>query len=323
MSGTEVSSTSTSGSEVADAFLSDLDRMGIYVSPSGHRAVHKPLLVLLMLARVQRMHSARATFNDIEEPLERLIAEFGRTSEQKPRAHYPFWYLKSDGFWTVDSADELVQRQGKPEPKVSSLRELSVSAGFAEPIASRLLADQGLVREAATRVLKNAFPETRYVDVLDAVGLQLAIEVLSTRRDAAFRREILRAYNARCAVCGYAGRLGVQPVGIEAAHIKWVQFGGPNEITNGIALCSLHHKLFDVGAFTVRSRDLRLLVSPQFDGIDASTAALIKMAASDGTLAAPLRDQEHPNARFLEWHAAEVFISGSRSASASRTPSPL
>lgn len=35
--------------EVASGFLSGLDRMGIYVAPSGHRAVHQPLLVLLML----------------------------------------------------------------------------------------------------------------------------------------------------------------------------------------------------------------------------------------------------------------------------------
>lgn len=297
---------------VAFGFLCDLDRMGIYVSPNGHRAVHKPLLVLLMLARVQRIGSARAQFDEIEPQLEQLIAEFGRTSHSRPRAHYPFWYLKSDGFWTIDSEPQLIHRWGKAEPRVSSLRELKVAAGFSEPVAARLLADASLVREAAIRVLRAAFPETRYVDVLDAVGLQLAIEVVATRRDAAFRREILRAYGAKCAVCGYSGRLGLQPVGIEAAHIKWVQFGGPNEIPNGISMCSLHHKLFDVGAFTAQPKDLRILVSPEFDGGDALTANLITMAASNATLASPLRPQERPHTRFLEWHAAEVFVSSSR-----------
>ena len=303
------SSSSAPRDAIAEEFLAALERMGIYTSPSGHRAVHKPLLVLLMLARVQQMQQTRAAFDEIEAQLEQLIAEFGRTSHSRPRAHYPFWYLKSDGFWDIDSETALLYRWGKPEPKVSSLRELHISAGFTDRVATRLLADESLVREAAIRVLRNAFPETRYVDVLNAVGLQLTMEVLATRRDAAFRREVLRAYNARCAICGYAGRLGLQPVGIEAAHIKWVQFGGPNEIANGIALCSLHHKLFDVGAFTVQAKGLRILVSPQFDGGDVSTATLIRMSASAATLAAPLRVHEHPDVRFLDWHADEVFVS--------------
>jgi HNH endonuclease len=36
-------------------------------------------------------------------------------------------------------------------------------------------------------------------------------------------------------------------VGIEAAHVQWFNFGGPDSLDNGLALCSLHHKLFDVG----------------------------------------------------------------------------
>lgn len=304
--------------EVAKAFLSDLDRMGIYVSPGGHRAVHKPLLVLLMLGRVQQFGQTRATFDEIETPLEQLIAEFGRTSVSRPRAQYPFWYLKSDGFWTVDSEADLVYRWGKSEPRVSSLRDLRVTAGFSEPVAQLLLTDDRLVREAASRVLRKAFPETRSVDVLNAVGLQLAVEIVATQRDAAFRREILRAYNARCAVCGYEGRLALQPVGVEAAHIKWVQFGGPNDVRNGLALCSLHHKLFDAGAFTIRPHGLELIVSPHFDGADSMTATLIKLAAAEGALNVPLRSHEHPSPEFLHWHAAEVFVSGS-AARASRS----
>ncbi len=38
---------------------------------------------------------------------------------------------------------------------------------------------------------------------------------------------------------------------IEAAHIKWHQAGGPDIEQNGIALCSMHHKLFDRGVFTI------------------------------------------------------------------------
>jgi hypothetical protein len=41
-------------------------------------------------------------------------------------------------------------------------------------------------------------------------------------------------------------------VALDAAHIRWHQAGGPDEEANGLALRVLHHKLFDLGAFTVK-----------------------------------------------------------------------
>jgi putative restriction endonuclease len=49
-------------------------------------------------------------------------------------------------------------------------------------------------------------------------------------------------------------------LGIEAAHIMWHQAGGPATIQNGLALCILHHKLFDRGVFTF-SEDRMVQVS--------------------------------------------------------------
>ena len=42
--------------------------------------------------------------------------------------------------------------------------------------------------------------------------------------------------------------LDQETLGIEAAHIKWHQAGGPDTEDNGLALCTLHHKRFDRGA---------------------------------------------------------------------------
>ncbi len=84
-------------------------------------------------------------------------------------------------------------------------------------------------------------------------------------RDPKFRANILRAYEYRCAVCGFDVRLGHQPFALEAAHIKWRQAGGPDLEVNGLAHCSLHHKLFDRGAFTL-TNDLAVLVSGDAHG---------------------------------------------------------
>lgn len=59
-------------------------------------------------------------------------------------------------------------------------------------------------------------------------------------RDASFRRAVLRAYDHRCAVC--SRQLGL----LEAAHIiPHNQEDCANSVTNGIALCVEHHRLYD------------------------------------------------------------------------------
>jgi putative restriction endonuclease len=43
---------------------------------------------------------------------------------------------------------------------------------------------------------------------------------------------------------GFDGQVGSAPGGIEAAHVRWHSQHGPDEVANGLALCSLHHTLF-------------------------------------------------------------------------------
>ena len=48
----------------------------------------------------------------------------------------------------------------------------------------------------------------------------------------------------QCAFCGFI-KLDSADLAIEAAHIRWTQFGGPDAIDNGLACCSIHHQAFD------------------------------------------------------------------------------
>ena len=59
-------------------------------------------------------------------------------------------------------------------------------------------------------------------------------------RDPNFRLKVYDAYNHKCAMCGIGLEL------IEAAHIvPHSHDQGTDEVTNGISLCSLHHKAYD------------------------------------------------------------------------------
>jgi putative restriction endonuclease len=61
-------------------------------------------------------------------------------------------------------------------------------------------------------------------------------------------------------MCGFDGALGRYPVGIEAAHVRWHSQEGPDEPANALALCALHHALFDLGVVGI-TKDRRICVS--------------------------------------------------------------
>jgi putative restriction endonuclease len=94
------------------------------------------------------------------------------------------------------------------------------------------------------------------------------------------------------------------PVGLDAAHIKWFQASGPDLVNNGIALCTLHHKLFDLGAFTISS-DYRFLVSEHVNGSHAVQEILLRHHRAASLV--PPRAEERPSLEYLDWHAREVF----------------
>jgi len=56
-----------------------------------------------------------------------------------------------------------------------------------------------------------------------------------------FRRDVLRAYRGRCAICSLKERELV-----EAAHIiGWREPDGIAAVVNGVALCAIHHRAYD------------------------------------------------------------------------------
>ena len=79
-------------------------------------------------------------------------------------------------------------------------------------------------------------------------------------RDAAFRLEVCRAYDNRCAVTGLRIINGGGRAEVQAAHIQPVAAGGPDVVQNGIALSATVHWLFDRHLISI-GEDYRLLVS--------------------------------------------------------------
>jgi putative restriction endonuclease len=144
-----------------------------------------------------------------------------------------------------------------------------------------------------------------FLAFLAAVGLDLdAPKPGARKRDPQFRQRVLTAYEYRCAVCGFDVRLGSVSIALDAAHIRWHQAGGPDREGNGLALCVLHHKTFDLGAFTLSPAGV-LLVSDQAHGTAGFEEALLRHHGKGAR--APQRPEFRPDAGFLDWHGREVF----------------
>jgi putative restriction endonuclease len=157
-------------------------------------------------------------------------------------------------------------------------------------------------------MLEQHFPESLHPDILDA--LELSLSPTGPRvRDSKFRQRVLTAYEYRCAVCGFDVRLGSVSIALDAAHIRWHQAGGPAEESNGLALCVLHHKTFDLGAFTVSPTGV-ILVSDQANGTEGFEASLMRHHAT--RVRPPQRPEWQPAPRHLEWHEKEVFKGNAR-----------
>ncbi|WP_162055842.1 phosphorothioated DNA-binding restriction endonuclease [Pontibacter pamirensis] len=277
---------------------------------NGERAPHKPLLLLLALGELQRGNNNYIVYTNIEQKLKDLLIDFGRPNTNV-RPHYPFTRLTNDGVWVLDKAIQ-VNSSGDASPR--GLRDNSVGGKLPDKISLQLRSNPSLFKILVENILEQNFPETLHHDILDAVGINLETvrgtfqTKRARKRDPHFRESILKAYEYQCAVCGFSVRLRHQLVAIEAAHIKWHQAGGPDEEVNGLALCSTHHKLFDMGAFTVTT-ELKMRVSDEVNGIGANEWLLQHEGKS---IKPPQKKAFYPDPAFTIWHVNEVFKGGYR-----------
>ena len=273
------------------------------------RAPHKPLLLLMALAAVQRGEERQLPFDQIDDKLRSLLVEYG-PQRKSYHPEYPFWRLQNDGdFWEIPQRDALEEARGDRlrtgDIPVSILRDHRASGGFSEPVYEYLTDNPQAVNEITAKILQKNFPPSMHEDLLDAVGMPW-LQVMTGRqgRDPGFRDAIVRIYEHRCAVCGFDGKLGMSDLALEAAHVMWHAAGGPDREENGVALCVLHHRLLDRGAIGI-SDDYRILVSQSVHGGAQVTNSVTQFAGRE--LQKPQAGTPRIGDRYINWHSSEVF----------------
>jgi putative restriction endonuclease len=276
----------------------------------GLPAPHKPLLLLYALGHLQRTSSPAVRFADAIEPLKDLLREFSPTG---PALHpeYPFFYLQNDGLWRLDAP---LQVSPGRSPSAGQLREVEAVGALPDDFARALRRDSLLFGAVVRHLLDYNFEQSLHADICAMAGIDLeAMEIGGTTgrtRDPAFREAILAAYEYRCAVCGYEGQVKGQPVGLEAAHVRWWASGGPDVVENALCLCSLHHKLLDTGVLGLTD-DHRLQVSMYFVARSEAGQRMV-LDLGGRNLLDPQRGQPKVLTAHIGWHTTQVFKSPAR-----------
>lgn len=296
-------------------FLKALAGITVF-SQNGQRAPHKPLLILLMLGRVQNGLVSPITWLEVKQLLGDLLQDFGRpTRAVSPQ--FPFWHLQSDGFWILHNKYGLVAAPISNFPGMTLLKEDAYRGNFSDDVIALLRSDPSTIIDSARLILDAHFPPTIHEDILSAVQISLdgiqetdadeenVVANVPGVRSGSFRTDVLTAYRYKCCICGFSLRMGNQLVGVEAAHIRWVKAGGPNTVSNGMAMCSVHHKLFDYGAFTILQDGWRLKVSDHLNGSGPYFEQLMQYRHKE--IEVPESHQSQPLTSFLDWHSHEVY----------------
>jgi len=118
-------------------------------------------------------------------------------------------------------------------------------------------------------------------------------------RDQNFSRNVLHAYDYRCAMCGLQANL------VQGGHIIGVAKEGTDEVVNGMCLCSLHHDAYDKRLLAVDEnyvirKNRRMEEALQKAGKDGGLEEFFKLSRVGQKIHLPLDGKYAPNPDFLK-----------------------
>jgi putative restriction endonuclease len=172
-------------------------------------------------------------------------------STRSPSIQIPITVLHDalqNGFSFITKGNEEIAIGFRPDHFLAyTLNSELLHAQGADAIAVDLLARAASLEEIAPKELEQIPAERRRV-----------VQTVSRlSRDSSFRRQVINAYEQRCAVTRMQLRL------VEAAHILPVGVEGSNdEVQNGICLSPTYHRAYDLGLIYL-DKDYLMRLNPE------------------------------------------------------------
>ncbi len=301
-------------------WLERIDNLALY-KKEGRRAPNKPLLLLFIMSNIQNNQTSQIVYTDaFHKKMKRLLTTYGRKGKtESGKPNYAFRRLINDKIWDIETVEGLGSEIFEPRNYwLKELKALKAVGQLNQKHERALLANPALIQTTIRRLLSENWDDTLHDDICEAIGLivdepsskerdeEHVLDLVSKRkRDSEFRKRVIRAYRGECAMCGWDGRfVGGGTAALEAAHIRWHSHDGPDETNNGLSLCTLHHKLLDLGVVGLNT-DKRVLVSQDFLG--NGEAAQTVRSLSGLRLPDTQDPGDLPSGEYIEWHSSEVF----------------
>ena len=120
-------------------------------------------------------------------------------------------------------------------------------------------------------------------------------------RDRAFSNQVKQAYDNTCAITGIKLINGGGLSEAQAAHIRPVQYQGPDSVRNGIALSGTVHWMFDRGLISVDD-DYAILAAE-----DSIPDPVLVMLNPDRRLRLPSSQVLAPHPQFMRYHRENIY----------------
>jgi len=217
-----------------------------------HERPHKPVLLLAALDAVAegRTPPQRIEWSQWLRSRFRTYFEVVRSSNDDIAPELPFFHLRTDGFWEpvrlgANGPTPLVIPPSAADAESGSVYAL-ITGGWEHLFA--VPADRAALRAA---IIARYFPKAReMLPKPDATDRQVNEEEVRDEavvaRSAAFRRQVIAAYDHQCTACGLRIRMPDHEITfVDAAHLLPFSISGNDHPSNGLALCKNHHWALD------------------------------------------------------------------------------
>jgi len=254
--------------------------------------------LLYALSKLKHENVKRIAFNDAVRDVKPLIERYKPSNTRSAEVVLqPFKRLESD-IWQIDG----IEKNRSASFRLAEARDQNIEAGFSDDVLAAFRSDPNMIDIVALNLL-GMFPPSLHSDICNAVGLYLGTDENHHRHDPRFRMEVFRAYHEQCCVCKYDIKMNGADVTLEAAHIKMYSAGGPDKVNNGLLLCAIHHRLFDLGAITLNN-SMKIWVS---ESIDGNWGEKLKDEFHEKEISYPREDCMLPKPEYIQWHNRCIF----------------
>ncbi|MGF1571083.1 MAG: HNH endonuclease [Nodosilinea sp.] len=287
-------------------------------------APHKPILLLTVLDLFEKGYLAR---NEIYLSPE-LTANFLKfwhqfvSSDHHSNIALPFFHLTGDKFWHL-MPNPGFEAAIQVRVKIRTLPALrsAVKYAYLDGELFALLQNPQSRTELTTILIQAWFPdrggeiaesfkydefEAVQQSLFDSGGATYNVEELRDEdrifvRNAAFRRNVVKLYDQRCAFCKIrvVSWDGVNMV--DGAHIQPFSEFRDDRFVNGLALCKNHHWAFDRGWFGVDD-DYRIVILQERFMEEPAVKSREMVAFRGEAIGLPSKREFRPSLDGLRWH---------------------